>query len=79
VSDRVAAHAVCMYTMTPDEHFVVDRHPAHPAVAFAAGLSGHGFKMASVLGKALAELVLDGGTPIPIGFLGAQRAALRAR
>ncbi|MFA6956995.1 MAG: N-methyl-L-tryptophan oxidase [Thermoanaerobaculia bacterium] len=79
VTDRVAAHAVCMYTMTPDEHFVVDRHPAHPEVVFAAGLSGHGFKMASVLGKALAELALDGATPIPIGFLGAQRQALRTR
>jgi sarcosine oxidase len=77
VSDRVATHSVCMYTMTPDEHFVVDRHPVHPNVAFAAGLSGHGFKMAPALGKALAGLALDGSTEIPVGFLGIGRPALR--
>ena len=62
-------HCVCLYTMTPDEHFVVDTHPDHPHVAFAAGLSGHGFKFAPVLGRALTELVLNGGTDLPIGFL----------
>lgn len=65
--------AVCMYTMTPDEHFVVDRHPTCPQIVFAAGLSGHGFKFASVLGKALAEMAIDGGTDLPIGFLGLAR------
>ena len=49
-------HAVCMYTMSPDEHFIIDRHPQHPQVAFAAGLSGHGFKFASVLGESLVQL-----------------------
>lgn len=63
-------HAVCLYTMSPDQHFVVDRHPEHQHIAFAAGLSGHGFKFAPVLGKALADLVLDGATELPIGFLG---------
>lgn len=62
-------HSVCMYTMSPDQHFVVDRHPAHEHIAFAAGLSGHGFKFAPVLGQALTELVLDGGTELPIDFL----------
>ena len=41
--------------MSPDEHFIVDRHPAYPNVVFAAGLSGHGFKFAPVLGRALAD------------------------
>lgn len=77
VSRRLTRHAPCMYTMTPDEHFVVDRHPRHPQVAFAAGLSGHGFKFACVLGQALADLALDGCTPLPIGFLGAGRAGLQ--
>jgi sarcosine oxidase len=72
-------HTVCMYTMTPDEHFVVDRHPQYPRVAFAAGLSGHGFKFAGVLGEALADLALDGRTALPIGFLSADRAALHSR
>jgi glycine/D-amino acid oxidase-like deaminating enzyme len=66
-----AAH--CIYTMTPDEHFVVDLHPAHPQVAFAAGFSGHGFKFASVIGEILADLAADGRTRHPIGFLRASR------
>jgi sarcosine oxidase len=66
-------HAACMYTMTPDEHFVVDRHPRDPRVVFAAGLSGHGFKFAPVLGEALADLALKGRTEWPIAFLGMKR------
>ena len=73
VSHRVIDHAVCLYTMSPDEHFIVDRHPAHPNVVFAAGLSGHGFKFAPVLGLALAELALDGKTQLPIDFLSLKR------
>jgi sarcosine oxidase len=60
---------VCYYTMSPDEHFAVDRHPEHENVFFAAGLSGHGFKFTSVLGEALADLALEGKTSLPIGFL----------
>lgn len=66
-------HAVCMYTMTPDEHFIVDRHPQHPQIALAAGLSGHGFKFTGVLGEALVDLLLDGKTEIPVGFLSLDR------
>jgi sarcosine oxidase len=46
----------CLYTMTPDEHFIVDRHPEFPQVALAAGFSGHGFKFASAVGEILAQL-----------------------
>jgi monomeric sarcosine oxidase len=66
-------HVICMYTMSPDEHFIVDRQPDDPRVAFAAGLSGHGFKFTPVLGQALAELILDGQTELPIAFLSLQR------
>ena len=66
-------HAVCLYTMTPDEHFVVDRHPHHPEVVYAAGLSGHGFKFVCALGEILAQLTLDGTTPLPIEFLSRAR------
>jgi monomeric sarcosine oxidase len=69
VSSRVTDHVVCLYTMTPDEHFLVDRHPAHGNVVFAAGLSGHGFKFTSVLGHVLADLAVDGATDLPIDFL----------
>lgn len=69
-------HSTCMYTMSQDAHFVVDLHPQHPQVAFAAGLSGHGFKFASVLGEVLADLVMQGHTQLPIAFLSCQRPSL---
>jgi sarcosine oxidase len=68
-------HAVCLYTMSPDEHFIVDCLPDDPRIVFAAGLSGHGFKFTPVLGRALADLVVDGTTPLPIGFLSMARFA----
>jgi len=71
------AHAVCMYTMTPDAHFCLGHHPDFPQVAIAAGLSGHGYKFASVIGDILADLVLDGRTTRPIGFLAPDRFAGR--
>jgi monomeric sarcosine oxidase len=77
VTSEVTDHTVCLYTMSPDEHFIVDRHPAHANVAFAAGLSGHGFKFAPVLGRALVELVLDGSTDLPIEFLSLNRFGSR--
>ncbi len=70
-------HAVCLYTMSRDEHFIVDRHPGHPQVAFAAGLSGHGFKFTSVLGEILAGVALEGASGLPIGFLSCERPGLR--
>jgi sarcosine oxidase len=56
------AMKVCMFTNTEDEHFIIDRHPAHPEVSIAAGFSGHGFKFCSVVGEIMADLALDGGT-----------------
>ncbi|MCR9198390.1 MAG: N-methyl-L-tryptophan oxidase [Planctomycetaceae bacterium] len=55
---RAHQQKTCFYTMTPDEHFVVDRHPQHAHVVFTAGLSGHGFKFAPVLGQRMAQLAL---------------------
>lgn len=72
---RVLRHHVCMYTMTADEHFIVDRHPEEPRLVVAAGFSGHGFKFASAIGRAVADLALDGMTREPIGFLSARRFA----
>ena len=68
----------CMYTMTPDHHFIVDRHPQHGQMVYACGFSGHGFKFASVIGEVLADLALDGRTSQPIGFLSAGRFAAPA-
>jgi sarcosine oxidase len=69
-------HSVCMYTHTPDGHFIVDRHPEHENVVIGAGFSGHGFKFTSALGKALAEMAIDGKTAFPVGFLSLGRAGL---
>ena len=59
ISGELTRSAVCMYTMTPDEDFIIDRHPEHTNVALGAGFSGHGFKFAPVIGQHLAELILD--------------------
>jgi sarcosine oxidase len=78
VSRERTAHEVCLYTMSPDGHFVVGPHPAHPQVTVAVGFSGHGFKFASVMGEVLADLTLEGATRHPIGFLSPTRFACRA-
>ena len=52
----------CIYTNTPDEHFIIDRLPTHPQVSVAAGFSGHGFKFASVIGEIMADLAQHGET-----------------
>jgi sarcosine oxidase len=64
---------VCIYTLTPDRHFVIDLHPDHPNVALAAGFSGHGFKFASVVGEILTDLADNGRTALPIGMFRIQR------
>jgi sarcosine oxidase len=64
---------VCLYTNTPDEVFIIDRHPASPGVAFASACSGHGFKFAPVVGEMLADLALDGTTRWPIDHFRADR------
>jgi sarcosine oxidase len=64
---------VCMYTNTPDAHFIVDRLAENPNVFVASACSGHGFKFSSVIGEILADLVLDGETRHPISFLSADR------
>jgi sarcosine oxidase len=56
----------CMYTSSPDDLFIIDRHPDHGQVFFATGFSGHGFKFATVIGEALAELAIDDVTRHPI-------------
>jgi sarcosine oxidase len=66
---------VCLYTNTPDFHFVLDVHPAVPGVAFASACSGHGFKFAPVIGEILADLALTGTTALPIDLFRAGRFA----
>ena len=67
--DRVVNTRTCLYTMTPDEGFIVDRHPHLENAYIGTGFSGHGFKFAPVIGEALADLALSGTTSLPIGPL----------
>jgi sarcosine oxidase len=55
-------YETCMYTLTPDEHFVIAVHPDHPQVVIASPCSGHGFKFTPVIGEILADLAIDGQT-----------------
>lgn len=54
---RLLRGAVCKYEITPDEHFIIDRHPAYSNVLLAGGFSGHGFKFSIVVGEILADLI----------------------
>lgn len=56
----------CLFTNSPDEHFILDLHPDFPQVAVAAGFSGHGFKFCSVIGEIMSELILDGAARLDI-------------
>ncbi|MDQ6937230.1 MAG: N-methyl-L-tryptophan oxidase [Actinomycetota bacterium] len=84
LADRIPAAAgphvqskVCLYTLTPDEHFVIDHLPGGDnRVVVASACSGHGFKFTPVVGEILADLALTGSTPQPIEFLSAARFAV---
>ncbi|AHY45916.1 Glycine/D-amino acid oxidases (deaminating) [Rubrobacter radiotolerans] len=54
--------AACMFTNTPDHHFILDVHPEYEQVVLASACSGHGFKFASVIGEILADLSENGMT-----------------
>lgn len=66
----------CLYTLTPDRDFVIDRLPEHPHVSVAIG-AGHAFKFASAIGRILAELALDGSTAGGIADFAIDRAVLK--
>ncbi len=66
----------CLYTLTPDRDFVIDRLPEHPNVSVAIG-AGHAFKFASVIGRILSELALDAATPSEIGDFAVNRPILQ--
>jgi sarcosine oxidase len=73
---RLVRAATCLYTSTPDGHFVVGAHPEHPQVTIACGFSGHGFKFVPVIGEILADLATDGVTRHDIALFDPQRQAL---
>jgi sarcosine oxidase len=66
----------CRYTMTPDEDFIIDKHPEYPQVVIASPCSGHGFKFAVVIGRILSDLALQGATTYDIARFRLDRPAL---
>ncbi len=67
----------CLFTNSPDRHFILDRHPDHPEVAIAAGFSGHGYKFCSVVGEIMADLAQRGESRHDIEFFGLSRFGVR--
>jgi len=72
---RLLRAETCLFTNTPDEHFIVDRHPRDPAVLLVSACSGHGFKFCSVIGEVVADLVTRDATRHDIAAFGLARFA----
>ena len=67
------ALAMCMYTMTPDEHFIIDTLPGDADVIVASPCAGHGYKFASVVGEILADLATIGKSRFDLSMFGLGR------
>jgi sarcosine oxidase len=65
--------ATCLYTVTPDFGFVIDRHPASARVIIASPCSGHGFKHSAAIGEALAQWIVDDRSRIDMGVFNLRR------
>ncbi|XP_056139879.1 peroxisomal sarcosine oxidase isoform X1 [Lampris incognitus] len=63
----------CMYTVTPDHHFVLDRHPSYSNIVIGAGFSGHGFKFGPIIGKLLCELSQEEVSSYDLSFFRIRR------
>ena len=66
----------CLYTLTPDRDFVLDTIPGHESASIVIG-AGHAYKFASVIGRVLSELAIDGATPSDISAFGLGRPVLQ--
>jgi sarcosine oxidase len=63
---QVVQAAACLYTVTPDRGFIIDRHPDHDRVLVVSACSGHGFKHSAGIGEAVAEVMATGTSPIDL-------------
>ncbi len=73
LAGRLLKAETCLYTMTPDEHFILDQHPEYAQVSIAAGFSGHGFKFSSVIGEILADMVAGNASSFDLGLFSTRR------
>ena len=73
VTNHPRQSATSIYTATPDSAFLIDRHPASPAILVASPCSGHGFKHSAAIGESLAQWALDGASAIDLSAFGLGR------
>ena len=73
VGTRCVKTVPCLYTQTPDFHFLIDRHPSMDRVLVASPCSGHGFKHSAAIGEALAQWVVDGRPALDLSPFGLAR------
>jgi sarcosine oxidase len=73
----VKESGVCLFTNTPDHDFLIDRHPVHPQVLLSTPCSGHGFKFASAIGEAQAQIVMDGESKLDLSAFSIARFGRR--
>jgi sarcosine oxidase len=76
LAGQILKATTCLYTMTPDEHFIIGLHPQFSSVSIACGFSGHGFKFAPVVGEILAQLATTGRSSHPIEIFSPGRFAI---
>ena len=75
IENDLAMLKACIFTNSPDEHFLIDVLPDAPQVSLAAGFSGHGYKFCSLVGEVMADLAVDGRTRHDIGLFSLDRFA----
>jgi sarcosine oxidase len=73
LSERCVKAVTCLYTVTPDHSFVIDRHPDYPQVVIASPCSGHGFKHSAAVGEVLAQIVTEGRSEINVSAFSFKR------
>jgi sarcosine oxidase len=73
LSESCVKAVTCLYTVTPDHSFVIDRHPEFPQVIVASPCSGHGFKHSAAIGEVLAQLVTEGRSAIDVSAFSFKR------
>lgn len=73
LNGKVVRAQTCLYTMSPDDHFVIGAHPQFASCSIGCGFSGHGFKFAGAVGEILADLATIGSTKHPIGLFSPRR------
>lgn len=76
LTPEVVQAKTCLYSVTPDEHFIVGQYPGKSQVVLGCGFSGHGFKFVPVIGEILADLAMYGKTDLPIDLFDPERPAL---